>query len=65
MTQRDELFIKFGPILLEAIVRIAIEDLNRIRTHIGMQPITKEMFMEQINNDLAHLEPYDWMEPPT
>lgn len=61
MANRDELFKKFGPILLEAIVRVTVEDLNRIRAHVGMQTITEEMFMDQINNDLGHLEPYSWM----
>lgn len=66
MAQRDNLMKKFGPILIEAIIRVTIEDLNRIRAHVGMQPITEELFFEQINNDLEHLEPYDWMEvPPT
>lgn len=65
MAQRDDLMRKFGPILLEAIIRITVEDLNRIRAHVGMQPITEQMFMEQINNDLAHLEPYDWMQEGT
>lgn len=62
MANRNKLFRKFGPILLEAIVRITVEDLNRIRAHVGMQHITEEMFMDQINNDLGHLELYDWME---
>lgn len=62
MSKRDELYEKFGPTLLEAIVRTIIEDLNRIRTTAGMVQITKEMFMDQIENNLSHLEPYNWME---
>ena len=62
MAQRDELFQKFGPILLEAIVRLAVDEANRVRNHIGMPPITKEMFYEEINNHLTSLEPYDWMQ---
>lgn len=62
MVTRDELMKNFGPTLLEAVIRVTIEDLNRIRLNIGMQAITEQMFMDQINNDLGHLEPYDWME---
>lgn len=62
MANRNELYAKFGPMLLESIIKITIEDLNRIRAHVGMQPITEQMFMDQINNDLSHLEPYNWME---
>lgn len=65
MAMRDDLMRKFGPILLEAVIRVTIEDLNRIRAHVGMQPITEEMFLDQINNDLSHLEPYNWMELPS
>lgn len=64
MAQRDELFQKFGPILLEAIVRLQVDEANRIRTKLGMPPITKEMFFNEINNHLSHLEPYDWMLNP-
>lgn len=63
MSQRDELFQKFGPILLEAIVRLCVDEANRVRDKIGMPAITKEMFYDEINNHLSELEPYDWMNP--
>lgn len=61
MAQRDDLFRKFGPILLEALVRMIVDECNRLRSHAGMPPITKEMFFDEINNHLSELEPYDWM----
>lgn len=61
MPQRDELFRQFGPILLEALTRMMVDECNRLRSHVGMPPITKEMFMTEINNHLSTLEPYDWM----
>ena len=61
MAQRDELFIKFGPILLEALVILQVQEANRIRSKIGMPQITREMFFDEINNHTSELEPYDWM----
>lgn len=64
MTQRDELMQKFGPLLLEAFGRITFDEINRIRQHVGMSPITWQDFFTEINNHLSTLEPYDWMEIP-
>jgi len=61
MSQRDDLFRKFGPILLEAFTIIAIEETNRLRAQIDMPQITKQDFLNKINNHLSELEPYDWM----
>jgi len=61
MTQRDDLFKKFGPMLLEALIRTSVEESNRIRRQIGMGEITPQDVLDQINNHLSELEPYDWM----
>jgi len=65
MTQRDELFRRFGPMLLEALIIMIVEECNRLRSKAGMPHITKEMFFDEINNHLSELEPYDWMNPET
>lgn len=62
MALRDDLMQKFGPILLEAIVIMAVQEANRVRSQIGMPTITKEQFFNEINNHLSTLEPYEWME---
>ena len=64
MGQRDELFEQFGPLLLEAIVILHVEEANRIRSKLGMPQITKEIFFTEINNHLSEVEPYDWMTEP-
>lgn len=61
MAQRDELMQKFGPLLLEAFGRIIFEEINRIRSHTGMPPVTWENFFTEINNHLSTLEPYEWL----
>jgi len=65
MAKRDELFQKFGPILLEAFMILVLEESNRIRRHVGMPEITKQDVLDQINNHLSELQPYDWMREET
>lgn len=62
MAQRDELFAKFGPILLEAFAIMILDEINRIRQHVGMPQLTKQQVLDEINNHTSTLEPYDWME---
>jgi len=61
MSQRNELMHKFGPLLLEAFGRIVFEEINTLRTSVGLPPRTWEQFFAEINNHLSTLEPYDWM----
>lgn len=62
MSDRDELFQKFGPLLLEAFMTLIFEESNRIRRHVGMPEITKQDVLDEINNHLSELDPYDWMQ---
>ena len=61
MAQRDELYRRFGPILLEAMVLVLLEQINVLRKEQGMPEITEQDLMDSLNNHLAELEPYDWM----
>lgn len=61
MPQRDELFQKFGPILLEAFMLMTLDAINALRINAGLPPYTKAQVMNEINNHLSTLEPYDWM----
>lgn len=62
MAQRDDLFQQFGPLLLEAFALLILDEVNRIRQHVGMPAITKQQVLDEINNHLSELEPYDWMQ---
>ncbi|MBA7655343.1 hypothetical protein ES703_63247 [subsurface metagenome] len=61
MTQRDDLFRKFGPILLEATVISILELVNESRRAQGWPDITMQDFYDKINNHVTGLELYDWM----
>jgi len=59
MSQRDELFRKFGPILLEAFMLMTLDAINALRQKAGLTPYTKQQALDEINNHLSTLEPYD------
>jgi hypothetical protein len=61
MADREDLFVKFGPLLLEAFIVMSVEETNRLRTQLGMPLVTKQMFLDEINAQLSDLVPYDWM----
>jgi hypothetical protein len=61
MTLRDNTYLQFGPLLLEAIADAVLEQLNELRTDLGKPTITKAAFLGTLNNNLNHLPPYDWM----
>lgn len=62
MSQRDDLFEQFGPLLLEGIVISTLELVNESRRAQGWPDITMQDFYTKINNHLTELEPYDWMD---
>lgn len=61
MTQRDELFSKFGPILLEACCWVLLDYQNELRKEQGMELLTMADVLLKLNNHLSELQPYDWM----
>ncbi len=62
MTTREELYKKFGPMLIEALMTMMVTECNRLRAQLGMPTITKQIFLDEINDHLSALEPYEWME---
>ena len=61
MSQRDELFQKFGPILLEAFMLMTLGAINALRVKAGLAPYTEAQALHEINNHLSTLTLYDWM----
>lgn len=62
MPNREELFRHFGPLLLEGLLKLQLEETNRLRQQIGMQQLTMQDLIDQLNNKLNETLPYDWME---
>lgn len=63
MPKRDEMFSKFGPILLEAVMWVILDYQNELRQNQGMPLLTMDDVILKLENHLSELEPYDWMEP--
>lgn len=61
MADRNETYRKFGPILLEATCLVIYDQINILRQEQGMPPITEQDILDNLNNHLASLQPYDWM----
>lgn len=61
MIARDELYRKFGPILIEALVLIIKDEINLLRTEHGLSERTNQQLMDAIENKLNNLSLYDWM----
>jgi len=64
MSQRDELFQQFGPLLIEAITDFLLDNVNTLRKEQGMKKITKDEYLTLLSNHVTELEPYDWMKEP-
>lgn len=64
MAKRDDTYQKFGPILLESLCLVLLNQINQLRREQGMPEITEQDIIDELNNHLTELEPYDWMKEP-
>jgi hypothetical protein len=64
MPPRDDLFIKFGPLLLEAMFLVLLDEINTLRPGQGQPTITMEDLISNANNHVTTLPDYDWMAMP-
>lgn len=58
---RNDTFQKFGPLLLEACCWVLLDEINNLRNEQGMPEKTMQDIIDNLNNHLTELEPYDWM----
>lgn len=65
MSQREDTFAKFGPILFEATIISILELTNESRRARGWPEITLQDFYDKVNNHINNLQPYDWMQGGT
>lgn len=62
MTDRNDTYQKFGPILLEAVCLVILDQINALRQEQGMPTITEQDIIDNLNNHLSSLQPYGWMD---
>ena len=61
MATKEELYLKFGPMLIEAIVLIVKEEINILRVEAGLSERTDKQILTAIDNKLSSLPLYDWI----
>ena len=64
MATRDDLFIKFGPKLLEAMFMTLIDEINSLRPGQGLPEISMQDVIDAASNHITTLSDYDWMAIP-
>lgn len=60
-TVREDLYRKFGPMMIEAVVRVCQDEFNRNRTWHGQPQITDAQMVTALTNQLETIQPYTWM----
>lgn len=62
MATREDLYRKFGPVLIEALVRLLFTEINILRQAAGLQPRTTQQALDALDTQLSNLSKYDWMD---
>lgn len=62
MVTREELYKKFGPMLIEAVILIIKDEINILRSQYGLSGRTNQQIMDALENKLASLSKYNWMD---
>lgn len=58
---RDEIYRKFGPVLLEAVVMVIKDEINALRSLHSLPDRTSQQLINALETKLAGLTNYDWM----
>lgn len=62
---RDELYQKFGPLLIEAVALVFLEEINELRLKVKLPVKTQEQFIQALDSKSLQLSEYDWMKRNT
>jgi hypothetical protein len=58
---REELYHKWGPILLDAITQVMLSEINILREEAGLLPRSGQQLIDAVANKLETIPEYDWM----
>ena len=61
MATREEVFDKFGPLALEAMLEVFLSELNEVRSLAGLPSVSKQKLYDSMEDKHRVLEKYDWM----
>lgn len=58
---REQLYQRFGPKLIDALVQVMLDEINLLRTEHNLVARTGEQVINAIANKLENIPNYDWM----
>lgn len=58
---KAELYQKFGPKLVDAIVQVMSDEINLLRAEQGLSQRNEAQLVDAIANKLENIPDYDWM----
>lgn len=61
---REAMYRQFGPILLEAVVRVVKDEINILRAQHGLSARTDQQLINALETKMAELPKYAWMTDP-
>ncbi|MBW1996366.1 MAG: hypothetical protein JRJ29_00235 [Deltaproteobacteria bacterium] len=61
MAIREEVYERWGPMLLEAIVRLLVNEINILRQKVGLPPRTMAQVLAAVLNEYNSLEEFDFV----
>jgi len=59
MANREDFYKKFGPLLLEAVVDLILDEVNLLRTKAGLSERTKQQMVDGLIDKWNSLPFYD------
>jgi hypothetical protein len=58
---RDDLYRRFGPKLIDALAQVLLDEVNLLRENAGLPPRSGSQVVDAITNKLEGIPDYDWM----
>ena len=62
MATREDLYRKFGPRMLEAIIRLIFSEINLIRVKLSLPERTIQQGLDALDDQMTNTSKYDWMD---
>lgn len=61
---KAELYRRFGPKLIDALTQVILDEINLLRSEIGLSSRTSQQVINAIVNKLENISDYEWMKSP-
>lgn len=58
----DQIYSKFGPKLVHAVVLVIKDEINLLRAEHSLSARTNQQLIDAVNTELSGISDYDWMQ---